>query len=359
MVYLQSIAKNMSSSFITGQHDMMTAEEAKSNFYQDAPPLVSTLGSSKYHIKWKRLADLPATMHNAHIAVQDRKIYFSGGGSPVKDAQYQVYVYDTDNDRWGQLPTPDHYYAVPHIIDGKLTLIGGVLIATNKMTNKVSTFDHTKQSWVSYYPDLLSVRNKPGIVTHIQYVIVAGGIKDDTAVILDDIEVLDWLENSQWKRVAIHLPVPMCALELTAYDNHLFVVGYTNAGLNYDQHVYKLPVALITNSADQLQCASTGWVELAQTTHWGSSLVTGLSSLIVVGGRNATHTTTADVLMYDRPAEKWKKIDSLSFARFRAATTAINDNALIVIGGFTNMSNPDSTSLTAVELGEVEEVATV
>ena len=88
MVYLQSIAKNMSTSFITGQHDKIAAEEAKSNFYQDALPLVPTLASSKYHIKWRWLADLPGAMHNAHIAVQDRKIYFSGGGSPVKDAQY-------------------------------------------------------------------------------------------------------------------------------------------------------------------------------------------------------------------------------------------------------------------------------
>ena len=119
-----------------------------------------------------------------------------------------------------------------HIIGGKLTLIGGVLIATNKMTNKVSTFDHTKQSWVSYYPDLLSVRNKPGVVTHIQYVIVAGGIRDDTAVILDDIEILDWVENSHWKRVAIVLPVPMCELRLTVSNDRLFIVGYTNVKLN-------------------------------------------------------------------------------------------------------------------------------
>ena len=48
-------------------------------------------------------------------------------------------------------------------------------MATTKLTNKVSTFNHAKQSWVSYYPNLLSVRNRPGIVTHLEYVIVAGG----------------------------------------------------------------------------------------------------------------------------------------------------------------------------------------
>ena len=46
------------------------------------------------------MTDLPAVsaaiMH-AYVAVQDSCV--SGGTSPVKDAQYQVFVYDTDNDR--------------------------------------------------------------------------------------------------------------------------------------------------------------------------------------------------------------------------------------------------------------------
>ena len=54
--------------------------------------------SSKYHIKLTQLADLPDAMYGAYIAVQDRKIYVSGGISPVEDAQHQVFVYETDND---------------------------------------------------------------------------------------------------------------------------------------------------------------------------------------------------------------------------------------------------------------------
>ena len=340
----------------TVQHDKMTAKESK--YLQDAPPLLPTVTNSKYHIKWTRLADLPAAIHSAYIAVQDQKIYVLGGTSPVNDVQHQVFVYDTDNDRWGQLPTPDHCYAVPHIIGGKLTLIGGHLITTKERTNKVSTFDHTKQSWVSYYPDLLSVRTLPGVVTHMQYVIVAGGMikGGDTPVLLDDIDILEWEENAHWKRVAIHLPVPMYELQLTASNDYLFVVGYTNTDKQLDKHVYKLPIALITNSIDQQQCASTGWVELTQTTHWYPSLVTGLSSIMVFGGLDTAHTTTAAIMMYDNSTEKWKEINSLSFARYRAAAAAINNNAIIVVGGCTNFSDAKSTSLTVVELGQVEEV---
>ena len=149
----------------------------------------------------------------------------------------------------------------------------------------------------------------------------------------------------------------MHELQLTTFNEYLFIVGYTNANMYFVNHVYKLPFALITNPADQQHCAaSTGWVELTQITNWGSSLVTGLSSLIVVGGLDAAHTTTADIMMYDNSTEKWNKIDSLSFARCRAVATAINNNAIIVVGGYTSLSDVKSTGLTVVELGQVEEV---
>ena len=82
------------------------------------------LTSDRYHITWTQLADLPAPFYNVHVAVQQHKIYVAGGNSPVNDALHQVYVYDINIDQWGQLPSPGHYYGIPHIIGGKLVIIG-------------------------------------------------------------------------------------------------------------------------------------------------------------------------------------------------------------------------------------------
>ena len=119
------------------------------------------LTSDRYYIKWTQLADLPVPLYATYAAVQDKKVYVTGCDSPVEDAYHQVYVYDINTDQWGQLPSPGHYCGIPHIIGGRLAIIGGRLSAT-KMTNKVSTFDEDSQTWTSYYPDLLSVRSKPG-----------------------------------------------------------------------------------------------------------------------------------------------------------------------------------------------------
>ena len=120
------------------------------------PPTVPTPTRGRYQIKWTRLADLPAPIYAGRAVVQGKKVYVSGGRSPDHDAIHQVYKYDINTNQWGQLPPSGHYYGIPHIIGGKLAIIGGRLSATNykERTNKVSTFDEESQTWISYYPDL-------------------------------------------------------------------------------------------------------------------------------------------------------------------------------------------------------------
>ena len=91
------------------------------------------------------MADLPVPLYNAHAAVLNHKIYVTGMSS-VEGAKHQVYVYNVDDDQWGQLPPSGHYYSIPHVIGDRLAIIGGHLSATEKVTNKVSTFDEDSQT---------------------------------------------------------------------------------------------------------------------------------------------------------------------------------------------------------------------
>jgi len=47
------------------------------------------------------------------------------------------------------------------------------------------------------------------VVSHLEHVIVAGEVRptaedDDPPVVQDDVEILNWIENSHWRKVAIH-----------------------------------------------------------------------------------------------------------------------------------------------------------
>ena len=330
---------------------------------QEALPLIPALTSGRYHIKWTQLADLPAPLYGAFVAVQHHKIYVAGGDSPDDDAMDQVYVYDINNDQWGQLPPSGHYSGVPRIIGGKLVILGGCISANSEETNKVSTFGEDSQTWTSYYPDLLSVRNRPGVVSHLEHVIVAGGIRpssedDDTPVVQDDIEVLNWIENSHWRKVSIKLPVPMYVFTPTiTSDDHLLIVSYAGADMRYHKNAYTIPFANITAPNDQ-HYTPTKWSELTVLDHDSVAPIPSSSLPLVVGGEDSTgRTVIADIKMYDNSNKSWKKIGSLSSARTRVAVAAVYNNAIIIIGGCTTVetvAKADSSSMTIVELGQAE-----
>ena len=313
------------------------------------------LTSGRYHIKWTQLADLPVPF-TAYAAVQHHKIYVTGD-SPVEVAIHHVFMYNINTDQWGQLPPSGHYYGIPHIIGGRLAIIGGRLSATKKITNKVSTFDEDSQTWTSYYPDLLSVRSRPGVVSHLEHVIVAGGGLDDLTD-HDDIEILNWIENSHWRRVSIKLPVPMYGFTPTISDDHL-LIGRHNPSYTCKQF-YKIPVANITAPMYQNHSSDTPtkWTELTMPTHWYTDFMPNTSPLVVVGGEDTDGIIpTADIKMYDNSNKSWKKIGSLSSARSRVAVAAVYNNAIVVIGGCTKadtLANARSSSLTVVELGQVD-----
>ena len=322
-----------------------------------------TLTSDMYHIKWTQLAELPVPLFEVYAAVHHHNIYVTGDGAVEAD-RHQVYVYNINTDQWGQLSPSGHYYGTPHIIGGRLAIIGGRLSTTKKRTNKVSTFDEDSQIWTSYYPDLLLVRSKPGIVSHLEYVIVAGGTRptaedDDTRVVQDDIEVLNWIENSHWRKVSIKLPVPMYGFTPTISDGDLLIVGYGGVDLR-NKNVYKIPFTNIVASIDERRtysiCTSTKWTELTAVDHYFTALVPSSSPSVVVGGHDRIAIATADIKIYDNSNKSWKKIGSLSFARSMVAVAAIYDNAIVVIGGCTNGdgSARQSSSLTVVELGQAE-----
>ena len=301
-------------------------------------------------------------MWNTCVAVHDTDIYVAGGDSPVSEAKHHTYHYSLHNDQWNQLPPSGHYYGIPHIIDNMLVIIGGRLSSTKKRTNKVTTFDEATQTWISYYPDMLMVRNRPGVVSHLKYVIVAGGGKgDDNPIIQDSMEILNWAENSHWRKLNITLPEPMSTFIPSIADDHLFIVGYTDGSLSRNNGAYKIPLVEVVPSLDQLNIGDHGvakWIKMAPTDYWFTALVPSSSPPLVVGGWEKDSTvTTGDIKTYVYPQQSGRKVGTITFARSLVAVATIGDCAVIVIGGYTkggSLANANSSTVATVELGQAE-----
>ena len=72
------------------------------------------------------------------------------------------------------------------------------------------------------------VRSKPGIITYLKHVIVAGEDKSEgnKPTTQDDIEILNWIENTHWITVSTHLPASMFGIKTTVADDCMFIVSY-------------------------------------------------------------------------------------------------------------------------------------
>ena len=335
--------------------------QATIGLIKSSKEVLPPLASSRHYIKWTRLADLPVPLYYAHAVVQDCKIYVTGQ-SPIEGMDYQVFMFDITKNHWYQLPRSGHSFGILHIIGGKLVVIGGRLVTTKERTNRVSTFKEANHTWISYYPNLLFARNRPGVGSHLEHVIVAGGTGStdyDASIVRSDIEVLNWKENSHWRKVSTKLPVPMYGFMPTVSDGNLFIVGYSDSEKKRDRSVYKIPVADIVASDDQYQNRTTTakWTELDAATHWGSSLVLNSSPPMIVGGEDTTNATTANIKIYDNSSKSWKNNKLLTSARSYAAVASISNDGILVIGGCTkggSGANWNSSSLKLVELGQAE-----
>lgn len=270
-------------------------------------------------------------------------------------ALFQVYGYDCFANQWYLLPPLQQYYGVPHIVGGKLVIFGGRLSLNSKRTSKVSTFDQSTGRWTSFYPNMMSARSRPGLATHLEYIIAAGGTVDD-ATCVNDIEILNWVENIAWKMVSFRLPFPMYALTPSVCNDNLYIVGFSNKEGSF-RNAYMIPAASIASPLSS--SSSKSWQKLKSSEYHNPALIPGLSHPVIAGGERyidqASKVSTADIYVYNTGTKSWDLVDKLSSPRSNCAIVAMDNNALIVIGG--SVRKKDITRpmcLSTVELGQAQ-----
>ena len=278
--------------------------------------------------------------------------------APDNDTLHYVYTYDIHSNHWDTLPPPGHIVGVLQIIDGKLSVIGGMDTYTGGATNKVSTFINNK--WTQQYPDMLKDRLRPGVATYSDYVIVAGGARD-ISTFNDDIELLYYKQSPHWIRTNINLPEPMANISLTIADDLLYIAGYTTSDMKRSNKAYKIAANKITSSVAQPPTSSqiVQWTTIPSTPHDNTAIIPNSCPPVIIGGRDLQCVPTADVAMLK---QSWSKVASLSSPRTGVAVVPINCDSILIIGGTTSGATNEEAkahSMTTVEKGTVKRSHTV
>ena len=316
------------------------------------------LQSGCYELTWEKCAELPAPMCYASAVLHNEKIHVMAGVASDKDTLRYVFTYDISSNHWDKLPPPEHTMGALQIIDGKLSVIGGIDINTGEATNKVSTF--INNSWTQHYPNMSKPRFRPGVAIYSDYVIVAGGMRDiNTITINDDIELLYYKQSPHWIRTNVNLPKPMAGISLTISDDLLYIAGYSTSDGRFNK-AYKISVDKITSSVAQSSTSSqtVQWTTIPSTPHYLTAIIPGSCPPVIIGG-DLQGVPTADVAMLK---QSWSKVASLSSPRTAVAVVPINCESILVIGGTTSYTNTEdgkAYSLTKVEKGTVKRSHTV
>ena len=314
--------------------------------------MAPALQSGCYELIWEKCADLPSPLYGASVALHDNKVYTMAGSAPDRETYNYVYVYDINSNLWDRLPPPGQLKGTLQIINSKLTVIGGWDNTTKKRTNKVTTYNNN--SWSNEYPNLLKARNGPGVLTHLDYVIVAGGTLDDKTL-SDDIKLLNYNQSSHWMIARMKLPEAMRLPSLTISNDTLYIVGCGRA-TSRSNAAYAMSVDIVTSSAAQFTSNQTAhWTKLPVAPHFGITIIPNSFPLVIIGGHKQ-NVRTVNIVVLDVPNNSWKKIASLTTARSATAVVPINHDSILVIGGTTggrDIEGAKAHSISRVEKGNV------
>ena len=308
-------------------------------------------------MRWTACSPLPNAMWWAHATVIDFIMYVGGGECRDDCNMLNVYAYHLIEDKWDILPPLRQYHGVPVSIAKKLTIIGGRDAAIPyKRTSRVTTF--INGVWRNdLFPNLLTERSWPAVVSYQSYIIVAGGCGDDGTV-LDTIEVLDISHAPlQWRIVNTQLPQPMYTPSATVCGESLIIVGFGTADNKCSNEAFLIYMNEIL-SQPQRSSGNHKWTTLPDALHWKTALISTSSHPVIIGGCNGQQKAVKDVTVYDDTTKNWRKVSTLPTNFTFPVATTIN-NCIIVAGGCKNakdMKTANDTCSTKVFKGCLEEI---
>jgi len=323
-------------------------------------------------MKWIRLNNLPVRLHSAYVVRLGNCLYVTGGvctsDKQDLDATRQhthelsenvdsfVFEFNLFHGNWTLLPMVKHRSAVPHVVCGKLVLFGGLDLATNKVTNKVSTYDTKTENWTNHYPNLKESRCFPAVVSWGDYVIVAGGKQRYDK--LNDIEVMHTME-CQWSKLKILLPRKMFSLSATISNDTLYLTRTLGSfPPSTSKQVYAIPIRALLNLPLNCESMNSDWSSLPDVPYINATIVPDAYPPMIVGGSDPQGNTVDVIMLYDVESSSWKQITTMSCRRAYVGVVNLSSHAIIVVGGCTESKTKDScksSAINIVELGYMDE----
>ena len=298
---------------------------------------------------------MPTQMRSASAILHNNHIFVSGGVFEDRDTKMAVCVqdYDIQTRTWNILPPAPQYHSQAAIVGGLLTLIGGLGASRHSRTKDLSSW--TGGKWEPVFPATKRIHYRPGVVSHDNLLVVAGGSENDSKQKMDDIEVLH-VPTKQWSSpVNLRLPKPLSNLKMAVCNEIIYV--YDAQG---KRNVWKMQWAIFKSlltegkvPADQEAQARSSWEDVRKAPVRKSALLPNSTHPILIGGQDSGSNPTGAIFVYQPTENVWTKVGSLKENRHGISVVTVNATTVMALGGTSRSDDRDGETFKTVEMLQV------
>ena len=273
-------------------------------------------------MKWQKESKAPEAMWRGSAASDSKMAYFNGRGST------KVYSYDSDTQKWRQLPDTPHTRSTLVVVQHILTMVGGHV--SGKVTNSLLSLmgEGGAIKWLPHFPAMPTARQDTAAVCSGHSLIVAGG-EVDRFNRLATVEVLD-IDTKQWS-TACSLPHPFSDATISICRERLYLMG------GCDETVLTCSVPeLLQSQTEKLRTEpepdrqTTKWRRIADAP-FSVSCATLCGQLVAVGGWKDGENTAA-IFVYKETTDSLEAMGKMPTARCWALVAILNGK-LMAVGG--------------------------
>ena len=125
------------------------------------------------YLQWDKCASPPVGVDNAQVVRLSGMLYF-GRRCTSNDEDCSILCYDVKENSWTSIKSPTQGPALI-TYQGKLVLIGGIEVATGKLTNKLWSLQDDRTMWSEELPPMQTPRTYATALSTGHHLLVAGG----------------------------------------------------------------------------------------------------------------------------------------------------------------------------------------
>ncbi len=256
----------------------------------------------------------------------DEVVYVGGGDTPGRKNDYIVMTYDTHSGRWGTLPPYRTRVFGMTVIRDQLVLVGGVDKAGN-YCKSLGVWRTDREKWVDLYPDMPTPRSLSSVVTHNEWLIVAGGYNGGH---LSSVDVLN-IDTKQWYSGP---PAPTGFTDkktATVGDMCFYMGGYDDGYGTND--VYRVSLPALISQVKSRRIDPQIWETISPLNVYYSVPLSIGGHLLAFGGRLSIGSGVTSIQHYQPDTNKWVKVGDMPSPRSNCTCAVTNNGDILIAGG--------------------------